>query len=74
MYGRDDLSNDEMRLGVVDEAVYAAAPCPARSGPASSQHRLRDAPQRQGEGVICVVSQPDNDMEPHPATTVEEIS
>ena len=79
VHGRGrDLSNDEMRLGVVDEVVYAKrrAPVPGAqwTGIITS---IACEMLRSGkvEGVICVASQPDNDMEPRPilATTVEEI-
>ena len=79
VHGRGrDLSNDEMRLGVVDEVVYAKRRAPVHGAQwtgiitSIACEMLRSG---KVEGVICVASQPDNDMEPRPilATTVEEI-
>jgi len=79
VHGRGrDLSNDEMRLGVVDEVFYAKRNQPVEGAQWTgivTSIAIEMLKSGKVEGVICVASDPDNAMHPRPilATTVDEI-
>jgi 7-hydroxymethyl chlorophyll a reductase len=79
VHGRGrDLSNDELRLGVVDEVFYARKTAPVEGAQWTgivTSIAIEMLTSGKVEGVVCVASQPDDPMRPRPilATTVEEI-
>ena len=79
VHGRGrDMSNDELRLGVVDEVLYARKTAPVEGAQWTgivTSIAIEMLKSGKVEGVVCVASQPDDPMRPRPilATTVEEI-
>ena len=79
VHGRGrDLSNDELRLGVVDEVFYARKTAPVEGAQWTgivTSIAIEMLTSGKVEGVVCVASQPDDPMRPRPilATTTEEI-
>ena len=79
VHGRGrDMSNDELRLGVVDEVLYARKTAPVEGAQWTgivTSIAIEMLTSGKVEGVVCVASQPDDPMRPRPilATTTEEI-
>jgi 7-hydroxymethyl chlorophyll a reductase len=79
VHGRGrDFSNDELRLGVVDEVFYAKKNQPVEGAQWTgivTSIAIEMLQSGKVEGVVCVASQPDDPMKPRPilATTVEQI-